>query len=106
MYSLIQLKTLVSCGRDPARSLPLGRGFFLIPLILVCFALSPQVQAVIPPPDGGYPGNNTAEGQVALNHLTTGVGNTAIGGGALIQRRDWLIQHLLATHRWFSIRLT
>ncbi len=36
MYPLNQLKTLVSCGRDPARSLPFRRGFLLIPLILVC----------------------------------------------------------------------
>src|SRR6266480_7613399 len=72
MYSLIQLKTLVSCGRDPARPLPLGCGFLLIPLILVCFALSPTAYAApqtlpspLPSPsnpDGCYPGFTTAEG--------------------------------------------
>jgi Chaperone of endosialidase len=36
-------------------------------------------QAVIPPPDGGYPGFNTAEGQNALFNLTTGSANTAVG---------------------------
>jgi hypothetical protein len=36
-------------------------------------------QAVSPPPDGGYPGNNTAEGQNALLSLTTGINNTAVG---------------------------
>src|SRR4029077_8040939 len=35
----------------------------LITLTLYCFALLPQAQAVVPPPDGGYPGLNTAEGQ-------------------------------------------
>jgi hypothetical protein len=30
---------------------------------LVLSAVSLKVQAVIPPPDGGYPGGNTAEGQ-------------------------------------------
>ncbi len=35
--------------------------------------------AVDPPPDGGYPRNNTAEGDSALFSLTTGVNNTAIG---------------------------
>jgi hypothetical protein len=47
--------------------------------LLACFAVSPMTQAVVPPPDGGYPGNNTAEGQDALLNLTTGVNNTAVG---------------------------
>src|SRR6476659_7620474 len=42
----------------------------LIALTLGCFALSPQARAVSPPPDGGYPNNNTAEGQDALFSLT------------------------------------
>jgi len=52
---------------------------FLIALALLGFALLPQAQAVVPPPDGGYPGFNTAEGTNALKNLTTGVGNTATG---------------------------
>jgi hypothetical protein len=36
------------------------------------FALAPNAQAVVPAPDGGYPGFNTAEGQNALKSLTTG----------------------------------
>jgi len=83
MHSLNQVNKLVSCGRDPARSLPLWRGFLLIPLILVCFALAPQTRAVSPPPDGGYPGFNTAEGQQALNLETTGIANTGLGWRAL-----------------------
>jgi hypothetical protein len=79
MYSLIQLKTLVSCGRDPARSLPLRRGFLLIPLILVCFAFSPKMQAVSPPPDGCYPNFTTAEGCNALQNLVGGAGNSGLG---------------------------
>ena len=35
--------------------------------------------SVIPPPDGAYPGGNTAEGQNALLSLTTGTYNTAVG---------------------------
>ncbi len=50
---------------------------------LVCFGLSPAADAVIPAPDGGYPGGNTAEGQDALFSLTSGAGNTAVGGFSL-----------------------
>jgi Chaperone of endosialidase len=52
---------------------------FLIALSLACVALLPKAEAVVPPPDGGYPGGNTAEGKDALLHLTTGVHNTAVG---------------------------
>jgi hypothetical protein len=42
-------------------------------------AIAPNAEAVIPPPDGGYAGFNTAEGQNALFNLTTGAANTAVG---------------------------
>jgi hypothetical protein len=48
-------------------------------LALACFALSPKTQAVVPAPDGGYAGGNTAEGQNARLTLTTGTYNTALG---------------------------
>ena len=51
----------------------------LITLALLCFGLLPKAQAVVPPPDGGYPNFNTAEGQNALFSLTTGSANTAVG---------------------------
>ncbi|MGE5215180.1 MAG: tail fiber domain-containing protein [Nitrospirota bacterium] len=54
-------------------------GLFPITLALACFALFPVVQAVVPPPAGGYPGGNTANGQSALLSLTSGGYNTAIG---------------------------
>ena len=50
-----------------------------ITLLLTCFALMPLAQAVVPAPDGGYPGGNTAEGQKALSSLTAGQFNTAVG---------------------------
>ena len=61
----------------------LPRGFILIPLALAWFALSPTSRAVDPPPDGGYPGDNTAEGTDALFSLTGGTENTALGADAL-----------------------
>ena len=51
----------------------------LITLALLCFGLLPRAEAVVPAPDGGYPGHNTAEGQSALFSLTTGEFNTAVG---------------------------
>jgi hypothetical protein len=57
----------------------------LIALLLACFGLAQSTHAVLPPPppDGGYPGNNTAEGTNALFNLTTGANNTATGFEAL-----------------------
>jgi hypothetical protein len=69
---------ITSIGRRFLRS-----GFILIALAFVSFALSPLARAVDPPPDGGYPGGNTAEGEDALFSLTLGAGNTAIGFQAL-----------------------
>jgi hypothetical protein len=48
------------------------------------FGSTSATQAVTPPPDGGYPGGNTAEGDNALFSLTsTGFENTAIGSFTL-----------------------
>jgi len=51
----------------------------LVALVLICFALAPVTRAVVPAPDGGYPGGNTAEGQNALFSLTSGGYNTGVG---------------------------
>jgi len=54
-------------------------------MALAGFALSPTAQAQLsPPPDGGYPNFNTAEGEDALFNLSIGGYNTAIGFGALL----------------------
>jgi hypothetical protein len=53
-------------------------------IAMVCFGFSPAVWAVSPPPDGGYPNNNTAEGGSALFSVTTGDNDTAIGAAALL----------------------
>src|SRR5438067_4220000 len=52
---------------------------FTIAVLSVCLASLQNAQAVSPAPDGGYSGANTAEGQDALLHLSTGVHNTAVG---------------------------
>ena len=61
----------------------------LIALALFGFAFSPRAtQAVVPPPDGGYPNFTTAEGQKALFSLTTGSANTAVGWSSLFSNTE------------------
>jgi len=55
----------------------------LMTLTLLCLELLPTAQAVVPPPDGGYPNFTTAEGTQALQSLTSGAGNTGIGWRSL-----------------------
>ena len=58
-------------------------------LLLACFELSsPKAFSVVPPPDGGYPGGNTAEGQNSLLSLTTGTYNTAVGLFSLLNNTE------------------
>jgi trimeric autotransporter adhesin len=68
---------------NPSIQLKTPTSLFLIVLALACFAFPPSAQAVVPPPDGGYPGGNTAEGTNALLSLTTGQYNTAVGVNSL-----------------------
>jgi hypothetical protein len=49
-----------------------------IPPVLITFALVQNTQAVSPPPDAGYSGGNTAEGQSALFSRTTGGFHTGV----------------------------
>ena len=71
MNPLIQLKERKSTNSRRVLRLPA--------LALSC----PQLRAVVPAPDGGYPGQNTAEGQSALLHLAGGTYNTALGWASL-----------------------
>jgi hypothetical protein len=47
-----------------------------------------MARAVIPAPDGGYPGGNTAEGQNALLSLSTGTYNTVVGLFSLLSNTE------------------
>ena len=57
------------------------QGFGLV--MLAVLLLIPQARAVVPPPDGGYSNFTTAEGQKALQSLTSGAANTALGAYSL-----------------------
>src|SRR5438445_10601116 len=54
-----------------------------VAIVFAWFQPPQSVLAVNPPPDGGYPNGNTAEGTDALFNLTSGQFNTAIGLNAL-----------------------
>ena len=73
---------LIAVSRNETGRLPHMKPSIL-PLILISlvvgFALLRPARALVPLPDGGYPGGNTAEGQNALFSLTDGTYNTAVG---------------------------
>src|SRR6266542_3515995 len=78
MKTLIQIKTTILSVRKSMRPTVAG---FLIPLLLVCFAFMPRVQAA--DPDTILPNSNTAEGSGVLVSLTSGVWNSGFGFQAL-----------------------
>src|SRR5215475_11475504 len=74
--------------KDKTMKIPLQdirtRGLLLrrvpyVALVIAVFTVLPKTKAVSPPPDGGYPGGNTAEGDSALSSLTSGSYNTGLG---------------------------
>ena len=72
------------------RTIPLPRCRIMkttlaIVVTVLCLSLAAhKTYAVVPPPDGGYPGLNTAEGQNALLNLGAGAANTAVGWRSLL----------------------
>ena len=50
----------------------LRRSLILIAVGIACLALLPNTFGINPAPDGGYPNSNTAEGDLALDSLSTG----------------------------------
>jgi hypothetical protein len=68
-----------------------SRNTILIAILsaLTCFAFLPKTQAVEPAaPDTALAGGNTADGQLALGGLTTGIYNSAFGIYALLSNAD------------------
>ena len=79
LNSSIQLETATSAAKHLIRRSCSHLCLLVAALSTACLALSPQAKAVSPPPDGGYPGGNTAEGASAFFSLSSGTFNTAIG---------------------------
>jgi endosialidase-like protein len=73
------MKTIISSHHSLLTIFSSQSRLSLIALTLAAFAFVQSGEAVNPPPDGGYAGANTAEGQNALLNLTTGTANTAVG---------------------------
>src|SRR6478736_10137701 len=73
MNQPIEFKAAISSITKPTSQSSVVSRCGIIALLLVCFGLLPMnAFGVVPAPDGGYPGGNTAEGQAALLNLTSG----------------------------------
>jgi hypothetical protein len=83
MFEPIHHKTATLPERNLISPATARRGLLLITLAVVCFGPCQASRAVRPAPDGGYAGQNTAEGTDALKSLTSGYQNTAVGFLAL-----------------------
>ena len=73
------MKTVITSNNSLLTILRSRSAIILIALTFVAFVPTHKTQALNPPPDGGYAGGNTAEGQAALLSLTSGTFNTAAG---------------------------
>jgi hypothetical protein len=80
------MKTVITCSLIAV--FRTRSALILTALALGTLAFVQRSQAVSPPPDGGYAGANTAEGQNALLNLTTGTANTAVGFLSLSGMKD------------------
>jgi hypothetical protein len=78
--------------RHPTNHSRTRRGNLITVLLLACLSLCQTVRAVDPPlapvPNPALAGGNTADGQLALSGLTTGIYNSAFGIYALLSNAD------------------
>src|SRR6267378_6704390 len=83
MYHPITLIKVVSLFTVISKQM--RRSFLAVALAAAWFAFlaGPKAFGVTPAPDGGYAGENTAEGSNALFSLSSGIDNPAIGFDAL-----------------------
>jgi len=76
------------------------RTFLLIPLLLACFALSPQARAVCQ--DACLTNFNTVQGDDALFSLTTGSNNTGMGFNALFNNTTGFANTAIGANALYS----
>src|ERR1700752_3343569 len=89
--------------KDSISRSPLRYGLFLVALVLTCFAFAPTARAQLsPPPGGGYPNDNTAEGDDALFSLSTGRDNTAVGFNAFYNNTTGLVNTASGSQALYS----
>src|ERR1700674_969569 len=104
MNSSIQLKKRVSPARNSvSHSLSLITFHYsLLTVLLLALGPAPKAFGVSPAPDGGYPGANTAEGDNALQSLSSGIHNTALGNQALFSLTTGNFNMANGSHALFS----
>src|SRR2546430_15135102 len=106
MNDPIHLAKAFRSAKDSPNRCQLRCGFFLLALVLAWFTPSPVTEAINPPPDGGYPNQNTAEGKGALFSLTIGgfdnQDNTAIRFDALFTSTNTFFNTAVGSQALFS----
>ena len=86
LESSAHMKTTTLPSKNSIDRWPCRLALLLIPLLIACFALSPQARATCQ--DACLTNDNTVQGDDALISNTTGMDNTALGFNALYSNID------------------